>query len=417
MIRRRTVLAAPLALAVGCGVTGPVRVAVTWSGWELARFRAVLDVFETESGLSTEVVPLGDDISAVLGSRRGGAVDVVMLPQIGAVRQNGAQLAPLDAFVPIGRFPVAWRDIVTLDGAVRGIPFKIANKSVVWYRKDVFDRFGEKPPERWTDWLALNARLADRGVAPLALGGADGWILSDFFENVLHAGDDQAYRALVENPTGWTRREVVRAFQEVGRMWAPPGTLSGGADGALLTQGDGAVVDHFLPGRAAMVAGADFTYPVIARHAEPGLPAGWLDWFHFPSRDDNHHRAPKVGADIVVVPAPATEGALALARWLAQAKAQRIWAGEGGMLSVHVGVDQSAYPNARVADLAAEVRHAEGALVYDLADQLGAIGDGLRRVLQDFLRVVGGNPSGVDTAAEDAAARMERIAAGVRREH
>ncbi|WP_186763294.1 ABC transporter substrate-binding protein [Lentzea tibetensis] len=415
MIGRRLVLTAPLALAA-CGVTtgGPVRVAVTWSGWELGRFRLVLKAFEREYGVSTEVVGLGDDISAVLGSRRGGAVDVVMLPQIWAVHGLGDRLAPLDRFVPPSRFPLAWRNILTHEGAVRGIPFKVAHKSVVWYRKDLFERRGEQPPRTWSDWIGLNRRLADSGTAPLALAGADGWVLSDFFENVLYGLDQDTYLSLADKTeNAWRSSQVVDAFREVGRMWSPQGALSGEAGGALLTQAESAVVDHFLTGRAAMVAGADFTYPVIQRHRGADLTGRWLDWFRFPA-PNNRTRSPKVGGDVVVVPAPASDGALALAEWLATAEAQRIWASQGGLLSVHTEISRTGntYPTTRIADLAREVTAEPiGRLVFDLADQLGPVGVGLRRVLQDFLRAVGGNESRVEAEAAAAAARMERLAA------
>lgn len=407
MIGRRSVLLAPLALAA-CGVTagGPVRVAVTWSDWELGRFRAVLNDFEARYGLPTEVVPLGDDISAVVGSRRGGAVDVVMLPQVWALEELWEQLEPLDQFVPPDQLPQAWHAFLTHGGRLRGIPFKVAHKSVVWYRKDLYEPLKEPPPRTWRAWLEVNRKLADRGIAPLALAGADGWTLADFFENVVLGLDDTTYPALADGKLSWGADRVVEAFTVVGEMWSQPGMLSGDP---LLTQAESAVVDHLVSGRAVMVAGADFTYPVIARH-DRQLP---LDWFRFP-RQSTKARAPKVGADVVVVPAPATEGALRLAEWLAKASAQRVWARDGGLLSVHREFENATYPTDRIAMLAGEVDVPDpvtGELMFDLADRLGAVGAGLRRVLPDFLRAVAGNEQRVPSEARAAATRMAQIAA------
>jgi alpha-glucoside transport system substrate-binding protein len=419
VLSRRAALTLPLLLAgAGCagGPAGTVRVAVPWSGWELATFRSVLREFRHGTGYDAEVVPLGDDIGAVLSSRRGGAVDAVLMPRIWAVSELADDLAPLDDAALAGDFPETWRRFLTPGDRMLGVPYKVAHKSVVWYRRDVFDRLGLAPPRNWGDWVQLNARTADAGVAPLALGAADGWVLCDFFENVLLGVDAELYAALAHREHRWQDPGVLTAFERLGDVWSQQGAFPRGAGGALLTQTEAAVVDDFLTGRAAMIAGADFTYPVIARHAAPDLERGWLDWFRFPLPTDAV-RPPKVGGDVVVVPAPGTPGGLALASWLGTAEAGRAWARNGGFLSVHREVGVNAYPTDRIADLAVEVREQTAReLVFDLADQLGAIGGGdgrgLWRVLQDFLRAVGDTPSRVHDAAERAAGRMAELAGG-----
>jgi alpha-glucoside transport system substrate-binding protein len=427
MIPRRTVLRAALLPALlsapvgaaGCAdpFTGSVRVAVTWSGWELAMFRRVLSAFERDQGFGTEVVPLGDDIGAVLGSRTGGAPDVVLLPRVWQVRRYAAELSPLEEAWPGKRFPDPWRSFLTAGGRVRGVPFKVAHKSVVWYRKDVFDEHGLSPPTSWPAWLELNQRLADHGVAPLALGAADGWVLADFFENVLLGLHPLVYRQLAQGEGDWSAPAVVEAFEHLGTMWSAEGAISGGIARALLTQSEAAIVDHFRTGRAAMVAGADFDYPVIARHAPPGMRGDWLDWFRFPVLAGPDLPPPKVGGDIAVVPGMGTPGGRALAGWLATVDAARIWARNGGFSSVQEDMRDADYPWKRLADIADELRRPDPSwLAFDLADQLGALGGdgdgGLWRVLQDFLRAVdGADASRVRLAAAGAAARMAELAA------
>src|SRR6266542_562166 len=74
-------LALPV-LLTGCGTRrrGTVRVAVVWSGWELTAFRRVLDGFTRAYDWNVSVLPIGDDINALLGAQvaRAAAPDVAL---------------------------------------------------------------------------------------------------------------------------------------------------------------------------------------------------------------------------------------------------------------------------------------------------------------------------------------------------
>ena len=81
-----------------------------------------------------ELIPLGDDIGAALGARTSGRPDVV------ARAAGRARQAPIDNLAPLpeGVWQDAYeRDLVTrdVDGLHYALPFKLANASVVWYRK------------------------------------------------------------------------------------------------------------------------------------------------------------------------------------------------------------------------------------------------------------------------------------------
>ncbi|NEW34462.1 hypothetical protein GV791_18140 [Nocardia cyriacigeorgica] len=94
MLARRTFLHAALAAALaGCGdgvlgTPGAVRIAVSWSGSELAAFRRVLEALGLAG--SVDVIPLGDEIGTALTGGRS-APELVMLPLAGRVRELAAQ--------------------------------------------------------------------------------------------------------------------------------------------------------------------------------------------------------------------------------------------------------------------------------------------------------------------------------------
>jgi alpha-glucoside transport system substrate-binding protein len=401
-VHRRTLLRAaalaPLAgLAAGCGELGQavglgdfVRVAVTWSAAELAAFARVLD---RRGPADYELIPLGDDISAALGARTSGRPDIVAVPQVGYVTANLDHLAPL----PDGVWNAKYERIVP-DTRVQPytLPFKLANVSVVWYRRDLFDRHGITPPTTWNDWLDLNERIIDDGMAPLALGGADGWMLAQFFANVLLRTYPETYDALLDEhaPKLWDSRQVREAFEMVATMWGRAGALAGGAGKALVQQFPDAVLEMCRYGRAAMVPAPDFAESVIRRFAPDPSE---FDTFTFPAGTRGEQPL-VVSSDLLVLTRPASGPAQDLIRYLATRAAPVPWIRDtGGFIAANPDTDPANYsPTLR--KLAQALRTNE--IRFGLADQLGRSGgiEGLQRVLQNLLRGVAEGTAPADAA-------------------
>lgn len=380
----RTAALTPLAgLAAGCGGLGRAagfgdltRVAVTWSAAELAAFARVLD---RRGRQDYELVPLGDDIASALNARTSGRPDVVAVPKVGYVVDNRDNLEEL----PEGVWHEKYQRILpaaSSGGRHYALPFKLANISVVWYRKDL----GIEPPETWDDWLDLNERIIDRGIAPLALGGADGWVLAQFFENVLLRTYPDTFDELTgdHEPTLWRSGEVFRAFEMVATMWGRPAALAGGAEHALVQQFPDAVLEVCRYGRAAMVPAPDFAESVIRRFAHD--PSAY-DTFTFPAGTSGA-KPLAVSSDLLVLTKPATGPARDLIRYLARPAAPLPWIRDtGGFIAANPNTDLRYYsPTER--KLAKALRDSD--IRFGLADQLGRLGgrEGLERVLQDLLR-------------------------------
>jgi len=405
------------------GLRSTVRVAVSWSGTELQAFRAVLDGLGVRD-YGFDLIPLGDDIDAALGpanGRYGRRPDIVMLPRPGLVdahyKKGNLKQLPRDI---AWKYPSIWdrlRYPHGSDSQPYGLPFKIAHKSVVWYRKDVFDRLGEGPPNTFKDWIDLNDRLVHAGVPPLALGAADGWVLTDFFENVLLSIDNAVYQLLEEKHSAgtWEDDRVLQAFKMLGDMWARPRALAGGVEGALVMQFPDAVVDVFGYERAAMVVSADFAELVLKLF---GLESDKVGVFRFPAADINPQDRPLlVGGDVAVLTKHASKEADDLLYRLARPSAPLRWIQDfGGFLAANPNTPADYYSKDRLAVLAQELndelsgKHKR--VAFDLSDQLGTEGgpDGLWRVLQDLLVGVTRNGVDVPTAAADASRAMREIA-------
>jgi alpha-glucoside transport system substrate-binding protein len=382
-------LSALSGLAAGCGLgRDGIRVAAVWSGWELTQFRRVLDAFPGRDVWDVTVLSAGDDIAALLGNRVAGTAvpNVALVPRPQLVRENHRHLVPLR---PATVSDTAWDQLLTLDGQVYGRWFKVANKSLVWYRHGLL---GFSPPRDWNAWLALCRGLAGRGRPPLAVGAADGWVLTDWFENVLLSLDPAAYRTLAAGAGKWRHPSVVRALRRLGEVWSIPGAFAGGPERALLTQFDQSLLDVFEFDRAAMVIGADFAWPVITRYTS--TPQGHIKWFAFPAINK---RPVLVGGDAAVQLRPATQGGRALLGWLTTPQAAGIWGRQGGFLTINDPHRTVAYPRAidagPIIDEVVMGSGDGGTVTFDLSDQLGgrlagAEGQGMWKIITDFFAEV-----------------------------
>jgi alpha-glucoside transport system substrate-binding protein len=404
---RRAFLGAAATLAVsGCsgtadvlGLRRSVRIAVSWSGAELRAFHSVLDGLG-ELGYPVEVVPLGDDISTAFGPRSTRRPDIVMLPQPGLVDQHLRDLESIPEDLSDRGRARLWDELLVHNGTTYGVPFKTAHKSAVWYRPSVFKQVGVEPPKLWSDWLAVNRALSQEGIRPLSLAAGDGWVLTDFLENVLLGSSPSTYRALstATHPRPSEQPEFAAALRLLGTMWSAPGTFAGGVERSLVQQFPDAIVEVFGYRRAAMVLASDFAEPVV--HSFAADPSD-IGLFTFPPIGPGTAPPVVVGGDVMVLPRPTTDDAKDLVRRLAAPNAVDPWIATGGFLADGRTTGYSP----ELTRLAEQLVTPGTSLQFDLSDRLGRLGDinGLWRVLTDFLVRIGNRGSELVPDAVDAA--------------
>lgn len=413
MVSRRGLLraAALLPLAAGCGTgpfggSGAVRIAVAWSGGELAAFRKVL----TELEIAAEVVPLGDDIDTAFGSAGREAPDIVMMPQIGQVRALAARGRlqelpdPVWAGAPYAEY---WEHLLVHDGKAYGAPFKETAKSLVWFDREAMAKYGLGEPAGWTvrDWVDAAGELSGGPVRFLAPAGADGWTLTDSFENMLLAVSPDDYRDLAESapPRRWDRRAVRTALLNLGALWGV--RAERGIGHALTRQFPDAVREVFDHRTALMVVMPDFAEPIVRRclrHAKRSDDVVGTSWFPPVLGGIRPHI---VGGDVAVVTARATDAACEVVTALAAPEAAKPWIeGYGGFLGPHR--DTEAAYSRFLAPVADEL--AAGPVV-ELSERIGAMGGrhGLWPVLTDFLTEVGDGAGSVQLAVDRAVAALD----------
>ncbi|MEU6589249.1 ABC transporter substrate-binding protein [Streptomyces sp. NPDC046881] len=391
-----------------------LEVAAVWTGAEQANFKKVLAEFEKRTGAKVTFVPAQDPIINFLGSKIAGGQppDVALLPQPGAIKQAvdkgwAKPLGPEAVKELAGNYAQGWQDIGKVGGKQYGVYYKAANKSLIWYNAKVFENAGAKEPKTWQDLLTASRAVYDSGVTPFSVAGADGWPLTDWFENVyLSQAGPEKYDQLAQHKIKWTDPSVKQALTTLAGIWGRKDYLAGGQKGALQTEFPQSVTQTFTGGdqpKSAMVYEGDFVQVNIGEtKAKVGTDA---KVFPFPAVGAN---APVVSGGDAAVILKDSKAAQALATFLASPDAATIQAKLGGYLSPNKNVPLSAYPNAVQQKIAKALIASGDDFRFDMSDQApqafgGTPGKGEWKDLQDFLK----NPKDVAGAQ----AKLEKDAA------
>ncbi len=401
------------AASPGQGLRGSrLEVAAVWSGVEQQRFELVLQAFTRQTGVSVTYTSTGYSVPAFLAARlaQGRPPDVAFLPQPGLLDRYAAEhlLVPLDNIagaVVASNYSPAWRDLGSVGGTLYGVWFKAADKSLIWYNENVFEREGVAPPGTVDGLAALARRLANSGTPAFAVGGRDGWTLADWFSNLyLRLAGPGRYDLLAAHKIGWTDPSVKATLRLLARV-LDPHVIAGGPKAALATGYTGSVRQVFAaPPAAAMVFEGDFVAGIISGQTRAGLGID-AGVFPFPAIG-RPGPAVVAGGDAAVLMRRSAAGD-ALIRYLASPQAAAIWAGAGGFVSPNINLALSAYPDEISRSIAASVLEAGDSFRFSLSDLTpagfgGTEGQGMRKILQQFLS---GRDVNVTAARLDQAAR------------
>lgn len=373
-----------------------IEVAGVWSGDEQKDFQQVLQVFEQQTGATVHYTSDGDNLPTVLQTKVAGKnpPNIAFLAQPGSIAQFAKEgaLKPLPADVQqtvAAHQAPAWSKFATVDGKPYGVYFDASDKSVVWYNTKSFDSLGAQPPKTWTDFINISGELADAGVTPMSVGAADGWVLSDWFEQVyLQTAGVDNYNKLAAHQIKWTDPTVTTALQTLKQYLGTDRLLTGGRSGSLQTDFPTSVVNAFQdPPKAAMVYEGDFVATSIqsSTKAKVGTDA---KIFPFPQIGAS---APGVesGGDAAVAFTD-DKATMALMKFLATPDAGSVFAKTGGFLTPNKDVPVSDFPNDITKTMEQQLIGAGNNIVFDMSDQappaFGATkGSGEWKDLEDFL--------------------------------
>jgi len=436
MTRSRIAVVAAAALATALLVAGlagartssPARVhqnlavkgTITFDGiWTSSsgqkQFQDVIKAFnKTYPNVHVNYKPVGNNLPTVLATAVAGGhpPDMADIAQPGTVAQFAKQgkLKPITYAKSVisANFAPAWQQLGTYSGKLYALVFKAANKSVIWYNVPAFKTAGVGPPKTFAQLLTDAGTIKASGTPAFSIGGADGWTLTDMFENIyLRTFGSAKYNALATHKIKWTDPSVITALKSMAKVIGDTANVYGGTSGALQYGFNDSVTNAFSdPPKAAMVFEADFVGGVITSSTK-AKPSTGFNTFTWPSITPGPDAgAVEIGGDLFVTfrDTPAIE---AFVKYLATAPAAEVWAKQGGFGTGNKNVPASVYPDAITRATEAPIGTAKS-VVFDMSDEqppsFGATaGQGEWGLFQDFLKTPS-DVSGIASKLEAAAA-------------
>jgi ABC-type glycerol-3-phosphate transport system substrate-binding protein len=378
------------------------------------QFQDVINAFnKIYPNVHVNYKPVGNNLPTVLQTAVAGGhpPDMADIAQPGTVAQFAKQgkLKPITyARGTIAKnFAPSWLQLGTYSGKLYALVFKAANKSVVWYNVPAFKNAGVKPPKTFSQLLKDAQTIKASGTPAYSIGGADGWTLTDMFENIyLRTFGAAKYDALSAHKIKWTDPSVATALKSMAKIIGDTSNIAGGTSGALQYGFNDSVTNAFAsPPKAAMVFEADFVGGVITSSTK-AKPTTGFNTFTWPSiKPGPNASAVEIGGDLFVAfrDNPAIE---AFVKYLASPQAAEVWAKQGGFGTGNKNVPASVYPDPITRATEAPIGQAKS-VVFDMSDQqppsFGATaGQGEWGLFQNFLK----NPkniSGIQKQLEAAA--------------
>lgn len=388
-------------------VSGNVSMVGVWTGAEQKNFQQVLDAFMKKyPNVKVTYRSTGDNTPTVLSTavEGGNPPDLAAVSQPGLVadfqkkgvlkKMNFAQATVNANYAP------SIAKLNEVNGDMYGLLIKAANKSTVWYNVKAFDDAGVKPPTNWDEFTQNAGTLKASGVPAYSIGGADGWTLTDLFENIyLRQAGAEKYDQLTKHEIKWTDQSVIAALNTMADVLGDGSNMAGGTSGALQTDFPTSVSNVFsTTPKAAQVLEGDFVPGVVAS-ANPLQPGTGYDVFAFPAIGDGGKNVVVGGGDTLMM-FNDNEAVRALVGFLATGEAQEIWAKLGGYSAPAKTVSANAYADDIARKTATAIGKAD-VFRFDLSDLQpaafgGTVGQGEFKIFQDFLR----NPKDVQGIAQ-----------------
>lgn len=153
-------------------------------------------------------------------------------------------------------------DDFTISGKTYSAPMALSPTSILYYNKEIFNKFNVQPPKTWDDLMKLVDTFKKNNVTPIALGNKAAWvaqssILSSLADRV--TGTEWFLKAVDQNGAKFTDPEFVQALTYLGQL-GKAGAFQEGFNSIDNTQ----MEQMFAQGKAAMMIDGGWALPNLA---------------------------------------------------------------------------------------------------------------------------------------------------------
>jgi len=312
--------AAPSAAAAKRTIT----VIANWGGGEREAFQKVIDAFTAKTSIPVNYEQ-SRNLEALVRTRVAGGnpPDVAFEPRPGALAEfaKAGNLIPLDE--PVGKEVLdpkavdaaigpSFQDLGRVNGTLYGYLFKADSKSTIWYKPPSLQAVGGTVPKTWDDLIALSNKYKAAGKTPWGSGGKDGWVLTDWFENILaRIAPPKVYNDLhITHKVAWTDPSVKKALGIMAQFFGTPGYFPGGAQGIVGTSFTEGIAQAFGKNPTAeMFYEGGFVGVIIGTDVNKDLKPGTdFDFYTFPTVDAAYGAPLTGGGDLAIMFKDSPEG-------------------------------------------------------------------------------------------------------------
>jgi len=388
-----------------------ITVIANWGGGERDAFQKVINAFTAKTGIPVNYEQ-SRNLEALVRTRVAGGnpPDIAFEPRPGALAEfaKAGNLIPLDE--PVGKEVLdpkavdaaigkSFQDLGRVDGTLYGYLFKADSKSTIWYKPASLQAVGGSVPKTWDDLIALANKYKAAGKTPFGSGGKDGWVLTDWFENILaRVATPKVYNDLhVTHKVAWTDPSVKKALTIMAQLFGTPGYFPGGGQGIVGTAFTEGIAQAFgKKPTAEMFYEGGFVGVIIGTDVNKDLKPGTdFDFFTFPSIDASYGTPITGGGDLAVMFKDSPEGR-AFMQYLITKDAADIYAATGSGTPNKL-VDSSKIPSVIAKKLHEQIASAT-VFLFDGSDLAPSAlgGDFEFTALQDLVT----HPNDVDRIAQ-----------------
>lgn len=176
-------------------------------------------------------------------------------------------------------YSAAALELCTLHGQLSGYPTSF-NALDMYYRKDIFEKYGIAVPATFEEFEAACATLKENGITPISTAGLKGWHVMRFVELLIeHYAGAELHDELNNMTASWDNEAVVKAlakYQEFcDKGYFPPGFITADPDDTRMAM---------VMGTTAMdVQGPWYDGQII----QDGVDVNLFGTFPFPSGGSN----------------------------------------------------------------------------------------------------------------------------------
>jgi alpha-glucoside transport system substrate-binding protein len=301
-----------------------ITVIANWGGGERDAFQKVIDAFTAKTGIPVNYEQ-SRNLEALVRTRVAGGnpPDIAFEPRPGALSEfaKAGNLIPLDE--PVGKeildpkavdaaIGKSFQDLGRVNGTLYGYLFKADSKSTIWYKPASLQAIGGTVPKTWDELIALANKYKAAGKIPFGSGGKDGWVLTDWYENILaRVATPAVYNNLhVTHKAAWTDPGPKKALSTMAALFGTPGYFPGGGQGIVGTAFTEGIAQAFgKTATAEMFYEGGFVGVIIGTDVNKDLKPGTdYDFFTFPSIDPAYGTPLTGGGDLAIMFKDSPEG-------------------------------------------------------------------------------------------------------------